>query len=255
MELDINGLKINYTDQGEGKPLLFLHGWGSSIDVWARLINFYNQKNSFRIIALDFPGCGKSPLPDKPLTLEDYNNLVIGFCRYLKIENPIIFGHSHGGRVTLSLLGEGLLSAEKAVLFGSAGLKTKASFKKRLKVSTFKTAKFLLTLPIIKNYTEDLLNKTRSYFGSTDYNNAPEVMRKTLVSLVNTDLTHVLHNIKCPTLLIWGSNDTAAPLYNGKIMEELIPDAGLCVLEGCGHFAFLERPAQVEAILDSFIKS
>ena len=254
MYLEINGLNINYTDCGEGKTILLLHGWGSSLEVWNRISNFYKAKGDYRIVALDFPGCGNSPLPPKPLELEDYTNLVVGFCRYLKIENPIIMGHSNGGRVTLALLGQGLLSAEKIVLFGSAGIKAKTTLKKTLKIKAFKTAKFFLTLPVVKNYTEDLLSKTRQFFGSSDYNNAPEVMRKTLVSLVNSDISDLLPNIKCPSLLIWGSNDTAVPLSDAKKMEKLIPDAGLCVLEGCSHFAFVEKPYDVEMILNSFIK-
>lgn len=254
MYVEINGLNINYNDYGTGKPVLFLHGWGSSLDVWTRISEFLKSKGGYRIVALDFPGCGKSPLPESPLELDDYTNLVVGFCRYLKIENPIILGHSNGGRVTLSLLGQGLMKAEKIVLFGSAGIKSKSSPKKTLKIAAFKTAKFFLTLPIIKNYTEELLAQTRNYFGSSDYNNAPEVMRKTLVSLVNSDISNLLPNIKCPTLLIWGSNDTATPISDAKKMEKLIPDAGLCVLDGCSHFAFIERPYDVEIILDSFLK-
>ena len=254
MYVEINGFNINYTDYGTGKTILLLHGWGSSLEVWNRISEFYKSKGGYRLVALDFPGCGKSPLPEKPLELEDYTNLVVGFCRYLKIENPIIFGHSNGGRVTLSMLGQGLLTAEKVVLFGSAGIKSKPSPKKALKIKAFKTAKFFLTLPIIKNYTEELLNKTRQFFGSSDYNNAPEVMRKTLVSLVNSDVSELLPNIKSPTLLIWGSNDTAVPVSDAKKMESLIPDAGLCVLENCGHFVFIEKPYDVEMILNSFIK-
>ena len=254
MYVEINGLNINYTDCGEGKTILFLHGWGSSLDVWERLINFYKEKGEYRLVALDFPGCGKSPLPQNPLGLEDYTNLVVGFCRYLQIENPIIFGHSNGGRVTLSMIGQGLMTAEKIVLFGAAGIKAKSNPKKTLKIAAFKTAKFFLTLPIIKNYSEEFLEKTRNKFGSSDYKNAPEVMRKTMVTLLNTDVTELLPHIKSPTLLIWGRNDTAVPVIDAQKMEKLIPDAGLCVLEGCGHFVFAEKPYEVELILNSFIK-
>ena len=88
MYVEINGLNINYTDSGEGKTILLLHGWGSSLDVWNRIAESYKAKGGYRVVALDFPGCGKSPLPKEPLKLEDYTNLVIGFCNYLKIENP-----------------------------------------------------------------------------------------------------------------------------------------------------------------------
>lgn len=254
MTLEINGYKINYTDEGQGQPVLLLHGWASSLEVWQNIISNLKQKGTFRIIALDFPGCGKSALPPQSMELSDYTGLVVDFCKTLNIENPILFGHSNGGRIILALIGLNLLKVKKAVIFGGAGLKPKSSFQNKAKVFAFKTAKFFLTLPGIKNHTEQLLNKTRSHFGSSDYNNAPEVMRKTLVSLVNTDLRYLLKNICCPTLLIWGSNDTAVPLYLAKIMEKEIPDAGLCVFEGCSHFAFLEKPVDTNLIINSFLK-
>ncbi len=254
MEIKINNFNINYTDNGQGVPVLLLHGWGSSLNTWCHVVNNLLAIGGFRVVALDFPGCGGSSLPDAPLTLSDYTDLVVSFCKELNIENPIVFGHSHGGRVLLSLIGDGLLKVKKAVIFGGAGLKPKKSFKTKTKIAAFKTVKFFLTLPIIKNYTEDTLNKARSHFGSSDYNNAPEVMRKTLVGLVSADLSHLLPKINCPTLLIWGSKDTAVPLYLAKKMEQTIPDAGLCVFEGCGHFAFLEKPVDTNIIINSFLK-
>ena len=253
MIIELNGYKINYVDEGEGEPILFLHGWGSSLDVWSGIMNYLKTKGNFWLVALDFPGCGNSPIPEKPMDLNDYTELVVEFCRRLNIESPIMFGHSNGGRVTLSAVGQDLISPKKIVLFGSAGIKSKTTPQKAIKLASFKTAKFFLTLPVIKNYTEDLLNNVRRYFGSSDYNNAPEVMRKTLVSLVNSDITKLLPNVKAPTLLMWGSNDTATPLCDGKKMEKLIPDAGLCVFNGASHFALIERAGEVNLILNSFI--
>ena len=86
-----------------------------------------------------------------------------------------------------------------------------------------------------------------------DYNAAPLVLRQTLVNLVNTDLRNELHKITASTLLIWGENDTATPLSDAKIIESLIKDAGLCVINGAGHFAFAEAPKQTAAILNSFL--
>ncbi len=253
MMIKINGFPIHYIDEGQGQPILLLHGWGSSIVAWTHIISYLKARGGFRIVAMDFPGCGKTPLPERPLTLDDYTELTLEFCRELGLDSPIIFGHSNGGRVTLSMLGKDLLKAQKIVLFGSAGIKPKGDPIKTLRIAAFKTAKFFLTLPLIKPHTEDLLRRVRSYFGSSDYNNAPEVMRKTLVSLVNSDVTNLLPNIKVPALLIWGSNDTAVPLKIAKKMERLIPDAGLCVLEGCSHFAMIERPHDIELILNHFI--
>lgn len=249
--INIDNFDINYIVEGEGSPILLLHGWGSSIVVWRNIINYL--KNRYTLYALDFPGCGGSSMPKAPLDLNDYNNLVIEFCKKLNIIDPIIMGHSHGGRVALSLMANNLLSFNKAILFDSAGIIAKKSLKTRFKIKTFKFCKKVLTLPIIKNYTERTLNALKNYFGSNDYSNAPDVMKKTLVNVVNVDLRKELSNITVSTLLIWGDKDTDTPLNNAKLIEELIPDCGLCVLKGCGHFALIEKPYEVNAILNSFL--
>jgi len=244
-------MNIHYIDEGEGQPVLLLHGWGSSVDVWRGIIN--SLKDVCRFIAFDFPGCGQSDLPKIPLTTNNYSKLVLDFLKAINVENPILIGHSHGGRVIMELCGEGKINPPKIVFIDAAGLKPKKNFKSKVKVRTFKTVKFFLTLPLVKNYTAGTLTKARAHFGSSDYNNAPEVMRKTLVNLVNDDMTDIVPNIKCPTLLIWGDRDTATPLYMAHKLERLIPDAGLCILKDTGHFSFAEKPYEATAILKSFL--
>lgn len=252
MEIVIDGLKIEYTDTSTDKPpILLLHGWGSSFDVYKGIIATLSDR--CRMIALNFPGCGNSDTMSEPWDIDDYCNLVVKFLEALGIENPILFGHSHGGRVIMKLVGSGMMNPPKIVFLDAAGLIPKKSFKQKFRAKSFKTIKRVLTLPVIKNYSGDLLQKARKHYGSADYNAAPEVLRKTLVSLVNTDLRDLLPNISCPTLLIWGENDTATPLEDAKTIEKLIPDAGLCVIKGTGHYSFCERPFEAHAILKSFI--
>ena len=191
---------------------------------------------------------------EKPWHLEDYCDFVLKFMKELNLENPILIGHSHGGRTILKMAAEGMVNPPKIVLLDSAGLIPKKSFKQKFRAKSFKTIKWALTRPIIKNYSEGLLQKARNHYGSADYNAAPLVLRQTMVSLVNTDLRDIIPNIKCPTLLIWGENDTATPLSDAKIIESLISDAGLCVIKGAGHYSFCENPYQAHAILRSFIK-
>ncbi len=251
MNIIIDGLNISYLDEGEGTAVLLLHGWGSSKEVYRGIIN--TLKGRCRLIAPDFPGCGGSDTMTAPWTLDDYCSFVLKFLDALNIENPIMMGHSHGGRVTLYMTAKGMLNPEKIVLLDAAGLIPKKTLKQKFRAKSFKAIKGALTLPVIKNYSAGLLDKARRHYGSADYNAAPEVLRKTLVSLVNTDIRDVLPNIKCPSLLIWGDLDTATPLSDAKIIEQLIPDAGLCVLKGTGHFSFCEKPYDAAAIINSFI--
>ncbi len=252
MFVECCGMKINYTVEGNGPDVLLLHGWGASLESWRGVIGALSD--SCRLIALDFPGCGGSELPKKPLDINDYVALVMEFCSALELRDPILVGHSHGGRVIMKLVGSGLMSPEKIVFIDAAGIKPKFSIKKQFKIYSFKAVRRILTLPVIRNHTEELLKKARAHFGSADYNSAPEVMRKTMVKLVNDDMTPYIDGIKASTLLIWGENDTATPLYMAKRLESVIPDCGLCVIRNTGHWSFVERPGEAHAILKSFLK-
>lgn len=249
--IDINGLKIEYEEVGDGIPVLLLHGWGSSFDVYKGI--FSALKDRCRLVAVNFPGCGNSETMSNPWNLEDYCDFCLEFMKKTNLENPILIGHSHGGRVILKLAAEKMVNPPKIVLLDSAGLIPKKSFKQKYRAKSFKVIKTVLSLPLVKNYSGELLNKARAHYGSADYNAAPEVLRKTLVSLVNTDLRDIIPNISCPTLLIWGDKDTATPIEDAKTIEGLIPDAGLCVLEGTGHYSFCEKPYEAHKILQSFI--
>ncbi len=252
MEIVIDNLKINYIEKGQGDPILMLHGWGSSVVPFYGIINLLSLK--YRVIAVDFPGCGQSDTMPSPWTVDDYCDFVLKFCQKADVKDPILIGHSHGGRVIMKLVGEKLINPPKVIFLDSAGLIPKKSFKKKWRIASFKFIKRVLTLPVIRKFSGKLLEKARNHYGSSDYRSAPEVLRKTMVSVVNTDLRHLLPSFSCPTLLIWGENDTDTPLRDAKIIESLVPDAGLCVIKGAGHFAFLDNPVQTAAILKSFLK-
>ena len=250
MFVEIDGLKINYTDEGSGYPLLLIHGWGSSILPWKPILTAFEN---YRLIMLDLPGCGESDILREDWGLKDYCDFILKFMKTLTVENPIMGGHSHGGRICLNMIGRGMVNPPKLILFDSAGIPAKKSFKKRLRILCFKTVKRVLTLPVINKFSASALEAARAHIGSADYRSAPEVMRKTMVRVIGEDMRPVMPNIKCPTLLIWGSNDTETPLSDAKQMEKLIPDCGLCPIEGTGHFPFIEKPYQVIAILKSFL--
>lgn len=252
MNVIIDGLNIEYTEKGEGIPVLFLHGWGSSFKFYENIMTALSTR--CRTVAVNFPGCGNSETMKEPWTLDNYCDFVLKFIDAVGLENPILIGHSHGGRTILKMVAEKQIAPPKIVLLDSAGLIPKKSLKKKMRAKSFKIIKRILTLPVIKNHNDGLLEKARKHYGSADYNAAPEVLRKTLVSLVNTDLRDIVSNISCPTLLIWGDKDTDTPLSDAKILESLIPDAGLCIFENAGHFAFFEQQGKTIAILNSFIK-
>lgn len=251
MFVEINGIKTHYTDEGAGKPVVLLHGWGSSLDAFVRIRQALSDR--FRVIALDFPGFGKSEMIAQPWDVSDYVAFFVKFSEEIGIECPVLIGHSFGGRVILKGVGSGLVKADKIVLIDSAGVKHKRSLRAKCRVAAFKTVKWFLLLPGIRRVSAGTLEKARRHFGSADYNSAPAVLRQTLVKVVNEDLCEYMPGIACPTLLIWGDQDTDTPLSDAKVMESRIPDSGLCVIKGAGHFSFLQSPFEVNAILNSFL--
>jgi len=93
----------------------------------------------------------------------------------------------------------------------------------------------------------------RNRFGSQDYAKLDGVMRETFVKVISQDLTPLLESIQAPTLLVWGRDDTETPLWMGEQMERSIPDAGLVVFEGRGHYAFLEEWKRFFLIAKQFL--
>lgn len=252
MFIDINHLKINYTESGQGSPVVLLHGWGGSIKSVEIVHNYL--KNHFKVYSIDLPGFGQSEEPPFPWDLSNYSDLVLQFLTQLQIANPILIGHSFGGRIIIKLAGEKQLSIKKIILVDSAGVKPKRTFKYYYKVYTYKLIKKTLQLPFIKPFAGDIIEKAKAKFGSSDYKNASDIMRQVMVKVVNEDLRHLLPKINRPTLLIWGENDQATPVSDGKMMEKLIPDAGLVVFKNAGHFSYLDRFNEFSIVIASFLK-
>ena len=94
----------------------------------------------------------------------------------------------------------------------------------------------------------------KKHMGSTDYRNASPMMRDIMVKHVNTDITENVKKIKCPTIIIWGTNDAAVPIDDAYELENLIKDAAVIPYEGCTHYAYLERLNQTVSIIQNFIK-
>ncbi len=251
MEITVNGLTLHYEQYGEGEDVLLLHGWGSSLDAFGFLGS--RIARSYRVTALDFPGFGQSDMPDKPWCVEDYARLTLAFMEAVGLSHPIMLGHSFGGRVIIKLCGTGRVTPQKVILVDAAGVRRPPSMKTKIRGKCFKTAKWFLTRKPWAKACEPALEKVRNYFGSADYNAAPPVLRQTLVQVVNEDLTPHLPHITASTLLIYGENDTATPVADAKIMEREIPDAGLCIIPDAGHWAFVEKPGHVAAIVESFL--
>lgn len=249
----INNLNINYIKKGNGKTVLILPGWGTTVNTYMPIINSMSTYST--VYCLDMPGFGESEEPNTSWNLDNYVTFIVNFIKNQNIKEVDLIGHSNGGRIIIKLMSQKNLNfkVNKIILIGSAGIVHKKTLSQNLKIKIFKFCKKILELKPIKAICPNLISKFKNSFGSEDYRNASPVMKQTLVQLIDQDLRELLPNISVPTLLIWGVNDTATPISDGEIMKKLIPDAGLIKVENCSHYVFLERPAYVNKIISTFL--
>lgn len=249
--INIDGYELHYTVQGNGKPLILMHGWGCSHSTVNSIASVASK--SHLVYNLDLPGFGNSPEPPSEWGVEDYTRLIEQMAVKLNIENPVLIGHSFGGRVGILFASRNPVN--KLILVDAAGVKPKRSLRYYFKVYSFKATKLLMGLIYGSEKAKSKIKAQRAKRGSADYASASPKMRAILSRCVNEDLRTVMPSIKAPTLLIWGENDTATPMRDARIMERLIPDAGLVSFPGCGHYSFLDNPLQFAAVLNSFLNS
>lgn len=230
---------VNYIQYGEGKDIVLLHGWGQNIEMMKPLGDRIKNK---RITIIDFPGFGETDEPETDWNIDNYVECLKDVINELNIEEPILIGHSFGGRVAIKYASK--YSVKRLILFGSPCVRREYKSKKE------EILKKLKKLPLMDKFGEYM----KKYIGSTDYRNASPVMRNTLVNVVNENLEEDAKKIEVPTLLVWGSLDEAAPIEDAKELEKLLKDAGLVVIDGCTHYAYLESLDYVSNIVNNFVE-
>ena len=243
--------RLYYEITGSGEmPLLLMHGWGGSTQSWIPVAR--DLADRYRIINIDFPGFGKSPEPPEAWHVDEYCDLVVKLLESLDIRKCDIIAHSFGGRVALMLGAKHPELVGRQVLTGCAGLVNPESQNQNAQLSKLYDNSFTRRF-LGEKGVDRLRNIVRSKFGSADYKNASPLMRDVLKNVVNQDLHWCLDGIKASTLLVWGENDTATPLWMGKEMEKCIRDAGLVVFENSGHFAYLEQYNRFITVVKQFL--
>ncbi|MBR6523329.1 MAG: alpha/beta hydrolase [Clostridia bacterium] len=250
MKILVNNININYEVFGEGKDVLVLHGWGADIRAIKPVADALS--GSFKVWLLDLPGFGQSDLPPEDWDVYAYADFVKRFADTLEIVNPILIGHSFGGRLSIILSAKKIMTPPKIILVDSAGIKPRHGLDYYCKVYTYKIMKRVAAF--IGKLSKPLEEKIKGKFGSSDYKNANPIMRKVMVRVVNEDLTYLLKDIACPTLLFWGEKDDATPLSDAKKMEKLIPDAGVVTVPGGGHYSYIDNFPLFNAVSNKFLE-
>lgn len=229
---------------GTGEPdVLALHGWGRSR---SDLLPVVSNANA---LCIDLPGFGASPEPPAAWGSADYASLLAGL---VEVRPPsggwIIVGHSFGGRVAVQLAARfpehvtGLLLTGVPLLRGTGGGRAPVAYR---------LGRELHRRGLI---SASRMERLRQQHGSADYRAAQGVMRDTLVRLVNEDYADLLPQVRCPVEMVWGAQDTAAPLEMARRAATQMASARLTEIPGSAHLldaALLEALRQRLAALRS----
>ncbi len=237
--MNIYGKNVNYIQYGEGdKDVVLLHGWGQNIE----MMNCIGKcLNNVRVTIFDLPGFGKSEEFDSSKSVGEYADWLKEALNQLGIDNPVLIGHSFGGRVSIKYASK--YPTSEVVLLASPIIRKrhKPKFKERF-------YKLVKRTPFGEYF--------RKKIGSPDYNNASPVMRGTLVKAVNEDLLEDAKKIKSPTLFLAGRYDTEVPLdITQKAVDEMEKagvDVALIIQDG-DHFAYLYNIIQTCTVINNLI--
>lgn len=256
MNIEVDGYNICVKITGTGdKTAVILQGWGTDLGVYDSVTGVIDGSR-YRVIQFDFPGFGGSDEPREPWDVDGFADFFCRFMEALQVKQAMLIGHSYGGRVIIKLAARESLPFEitNIILIDSAGILPVRTAAQKWKIRRYKILKKFLNLKLIYTMFPEVIDDWRSRQGSADYRNATPMMRQCMVKAVNEDLTELLPKIRQEVLLIWGDQDTATPIRDAHIMEEKIPNCGLAVIPGTGHFCFLEKPAQFRGIMEAYLK-
>jgi pimeloyl-ACP methyl ester carboxylesterase len=238
--------------RGDGRPLLLLHGWGVSSELFDPILDALQQGR--RLIVPDLPGFGATTEPDTPWSVHDYAAWCIALLDRLGVQRCDLIGHSNGGRIGIVMAATYPGRIDRMVLTASSGIRPRQTLRGAARVRSYKALRMVERSGLLPETVRQAARRRADQRGSADYRAVSGVMRGTLVRIVNEDLTQVLPKLHLPVLLIWGDKDTETPIADGQLMERLIPDAGLVVFEGAGHYAYLEQAARFCRIVEVFLR-
>jgi pimeloyl-ACP methyl ester carboxylesterase len=230
-------------------PIVVLHGWGAHIEAVAPILTALEGAPD--LIALDLPGFGESEAPQQAWDVDSYARFMVHFLDELAVGRAHLVGHSHGGRVSIALAADEPERVGRLLLVDSAGIPPRRGFRYRRRVAVAKLGRVIAGVG--GRPGRRLQERMRARVASRDYLEASGAMRGTFRAVIAADLSDRLPRIAAPTLLVWGDEDDDTPLWMAERMEALIPDAGLVVLDGAGHYSYADSPGQFRAVARRFL--
>lgn len=240
--------KFKYIEEGEGEPLVLLHGLFGALSNFKDLIEYFRRHNKVVVPLL--------PLFELDILHTSVGGLAKFVHRFLEMRNykdVHLLGNSLGGHVALVYLLKHPERIKSLTLTGSSGLFESAmgdSYPKRGDYEYIKK-KTEITFYDPATATKELVDEV---FEIT--RNRIKVIKIIALakSAIRNNLEDELNKIKQPTLLIWGANDVITPPFVAQEFNKLIPASELYFVDKCGHAPMMEQPGEFNAILHKFLK-
>jgi len=257
--VEAGGYRLHYFEarpaQGDGTPLLLVHGLGARGEDWSKMIPAMAAKG-FHVYAPDLPGYGRSSKPaDASYSIAMEEAAVVSFMQAMHVARADVGGWSMGGWVAMKLTLDHPEMVDRLVVYDSAGVYFPASFGPELFVPSdapgvTRLLKILSPHPrtMPDFVVRDVLRKMER--------NGWVILRSMSAMVGGRDLLDFrLHEIHQPTLVVWGGDDELIPLNVGRKIHAGVPNSALDVVEGCGHLAPLECWQPVVEATDAFLKA
>ena len=243
-------------DVGRGTPLVLVHGFLGSSEMWSPQIKFF--KDNFRVIVPALPGFGKSNNIDSCNSIECMARAILRLLDKKKIKNFNLLGHSMGGMIVqeiTKIAGEKIL---KLICYGTGPkgnipgrFETIDQSRKKLKMDGLEvTANRIAKTWFVKE-------EKAKYFYLCDEAGKQTSIEATdngLIAMKNWDGVENLRNIKNETLIVWGNQDKAYNFNQIEALKNHIPNSDLKIIDGCSHNVHLEKPDEFNAIVEDFLK-
>ncbi|MCW3029249.1 MAG: alpha/beta hydrolase fold protein [Solirubrobacterales bacterium] len=262
---------MNTIELGEGPPVVFVHGLSGSWQNWLEQLPVLAREH--RVVAMDLPGFGYSPMPREEISIAGYARLLDGLLGELGIAAATVVGNSMGGFIGAELAIAFPQRVERLVLVSAAGLSTHNDPR------TVRAMPALLRLQRIiaagaawlASKSEEVVRRPRLREATMGLvvrhpSRLPAVLAAeqlrgagkpgfipALEALIGYDVRDRLPEIACPTLIVWGDRDRLISVRDADVFAELIPDSRKMIFEDTGHMAMLERPEAFNELLSGFL--
>lgn len=267
----VDGTPVNTITLGDGSPLVFVHGLSGSWQNWLEQLPAFAADH--RVVAMDLPGFGHSPMPREPISIAGYARLLDGLLGELGLATGAVVGNSMGGFVAAELAIAFPERVSSLVLVSAAGISTHADPRTGRALPALRrvdrvTAMMAASLAARSDAAtrrprlrRGLLSLVARHPAQLPAALAAEQLRgagkpgflPALEALHGYEIRRRLPRIACPTLIVWGENDMLIGARDAAVFEELIPDSRLVVFADTGHVAMLERPDAFNALLADFL--